>query len=37
MFMHPFAFLKRILPRGLYARSLIIIVTPMVLLQAIVD
>lgn len=36
MFMHPFAFLKRILPRGLYARSLIIIVTPMVLLQAIV-
>ncbi|MDE1172557.1 MAG: ATP-binding protein [Parvibaculaceae bacterium] len=34
--MSPFALLKRYLPQGLYGRSLIIIVTPMVLLQAIV-
>ncbi len=34
--MSPFAVLKRYLPQGLYGRSLIIIVTPMVLLQAIV-
>src|SRR5581483_7390293 len=33
---HPFRTIKRGLPRGLFGRSLIIIVTPMVLLQAIV-
>jgi two-component system osmolarity sensor histidine kinase EnvZ len=33
---HPFRALKRLLPRGLFARSLIIIVAPVVLLQAIV-
>jgi two-component system, OmpR family, osmolarity sensor histidine kinase EnvZ len=33
----PFRFLKRFLPRGLFWRSLIIIVTPMVLLQGVVS
>ncbi|MBG53244.1 MAG: two-component sensor histidine kinase [Alphaproteobacteria bacterium] len=33
---HPFLLLKRLMPRGLYGRSLIIIVAPIVLLQAIV-
>lgn len=33
---HPFRALKRILPRGLFGRSLIIIVAPVVILQAIV-
>ncbi|HWD29680.1 MAG TPA: ATP-binding protein [Rhizomicrobium sp.] len=33
----PFRFLKRYLPRGLFWRSLIIIVTPVVLLQAVVS
>src|SRR5436305_4872215 len=33
---HPFRSLKRLLPRGLFGRSLIIIVAPMVLLQGIV-
>jgi len=32
----PFAFLKRFMPRGLYGRSLIIIVAPMILLQLVV-
>jgi len=32
----PFQFLKNYLPRGLYGRSLMIIVAPMVLLQAVV-
>lgn len=36
MAFHPFRTIKRGLPRGLFGRSLIIIVTPMVLLQAIV-
>ncbi|MEQ9518065.1 MAG: ATP-binding protein [Parvibaculum sp.] len=34
--LHPFLLLKRLMPRGLYARSLIIIVAPIVLLQAVV-
>ncbi len=34
---HPFRLLKRIMPRGLYGRSLIIIVAPMVLLQVVVS
>ncbi|PKQ06677.1 MAG: two-component sensor histidine kinase [Alphaproteobacteria bacterium HGW-Alphaproteobacteria-12] len=34
--LHPFLFLKRAMPRGLYWRSLIIIVAPMVLLQFVV-
>lgn len=34
--LHPFLMLKRLMPRGLYARSLIIIVAPIVLLQAVV-
>ena len=33
---HPFRILKKLLPRGLYGRSLIIIVAPMVLLQVVV-
>ncbi len=33
---HPFRSLKRLLPRGLFGRSLIIIVAPMVILQGIV-
>jgi len=33
---HPFRALKRLLPRGLFGRSLIIIVTPVVILQGIV-
>ncbi len=33
---HPFGLLKRFMPRGLYGRSLIIIVAPMVLLQVVV-
>ncbi|MGQ0741385.1 MAG: ATP-binding protein [Alphaproteobacteria bacterium] len=33
---HPFRALKRVLPRGLFGRSLIIIVAPVVILQAIV-
>ena len=33
----PFRFLKRFLPRGLFWRSLLIIVTPMVLLQGVVS
>ena len=33
---HPFRSMKRVLPRGLFGRSLIIIVAPVVLLQAIV-
>ena len=36
MALHPFRAIKRGLPRGLFGRSLIIIVTPVVLLQAIV-
>jgi two-component system, OmpR family, osmolarity sensor histidine kinase EnvZ len=32
----PFQFLKRFMPRGLYGRSLIIIVAPMILLQIVV-
>ena len=34
---HPFRFIKRWLPRGLFGRSLIIIVAPVVLLQCIVS
>jgi two-component system osmolarity sensor histidine kinase EnvZ len=34
--LHPFRALRRILPRGLFGRSLIIIVAPMVLLQGVV-
>jgi len=34
--LHPLRALKRVLPRGLFGRSLIIIVAPMLLLQAIV-
>jgi two-component system osmolarity sensor histidine kinase EnvZ len=34
---HPFRFLKQFLPRGLFWRSLIIIVTPMILLQGVVS
>jgi two-component system osmolarity sensor histidine kinase EnvZ len=34
---HPFQFLKRWLPRGLFGRSLIIIVAPVVLLQCVVS
>jgi len=34
--LHPFRALKRFLPRGLFGRSLIIIVAPVVILQAIV-
>ncbi len=33
---HPFRALKRIMPRGLFGRSLIIIVAPVVILQGIV-
>ncbi|MBV8800606.1 MAG: HAMP domain-containing protein [Alphaproteobacteria bacterium] len=33
---HPFRAMKRLLPRGLFGRSLIIIVTPVVILQGIV-
>ena len=33
---HPGRFIKRFLPRGLFGRSLIIIVAPMVLLQGVV-
>src|ERR1041385_9562840 len=33
---HPFRALKRIMPRGRFGRSLIIIVTPVVILQGIV-
>ncbi len=33
--LHPFRALRRVLPRGLFGRSLIIIVTPIVLLQGI--
>ena len=33
---HPFRALRRILPRGLFGRSLIIIITPMLILQAVV-
>lgn len=33
---HPFQIMKRLMPRGLYGRSLIIIITPMVLLQFVV-
>ncbi len=36
MALHPFTFIKRAMPSGLYARSLIIIVAPMVLLQLVV-
>src|SRR5579862_824384 len=35
-FWNPFRQFKRILPRGLFGRSLLIIVTPMVILQGIV-
>src|SRR5437763_14436335 len=34
--LHPFRLLKRLLPRGLFGRSLIIIVAPVVILQGIV-
>src|SRR4051794_11178669 len=34
--LHPFRSLKRLMPRGLFGRSLIIIVTPVVILQGIV-
>ncbi len=34
--LHPFRSLKRIMPRGLFGRSLIIIVTPVVILQGVV-
>jgi two-component system osmolarity sensor histidine kinase EnvZ len=34
--LHPFRALKRLLPRGLFGRSLIIIVAPVVILQAVV-
>ncbi|MBN9568624.1 MAG: HAMP domain-containing protein [Alphaproteobacteria bacterium] len=34
---HPFRALKRLLPRGLFGRSLIIIVAPVVILQAIIS
>ncbi len=34
---HPFVFLRDWLPKGLYARSIIIIIAPVVLLQAIVS
>ena len=33
---HPFRSLKRLMPRGLFGRSLIIIVAPVVILQGIV-
>ncbi len=33
---HPFRLLKKLMPRGLYGRSLIIIVAPMILLQVVV-
>src|ERR1700759_2194770 len=33
----PFRFIKRFLPRGLFFRSLLIIVTPVVLLQGVVS
>jgi two-component system osmolarity sensor histidine kinase EnvZ len=35
--LHPFRFIKRWMPRGLFGRSLIIIVAPVVLLQCIVS
>ncbi|HEY5338059.1 MAG TPA: ATP-binding protein [Rhizomicrobium sp.] len=35
--LHPFRMLKRWMPRGLFGRSLIIIITPVVMLQAIVS
>src|ERR1700742_5192324 len=34
--LHPFRALRRILPRGLFGRSLLIIVLPIVLLQGVV-
>ena len=34
--LHPFRVLKRMMPRGLFARSLIIILAPMLILQAVV-
>src|SRR4051794_25122632 len=34
--LHPFRALRRLMPRGLFGRSLIIIVTPVVILQGIV-
>jgi len=34
--LHPLRALKRVLPRGLFGRSLIIIVAPMLILQAVV-
>src|ERR1700759_5234634 len=34
--LHPFRALKQVMPRGLFGRSLIIIVTPVVILQGIV-
>ena len=34
--LHPLRGLKRIMPRGLFGRSLMIIVIPMILLQAVV-
>src|SRR5215470_8488080 len=34
--LHPFRTLKRVMPRGLFGRSLIIIVTPVVILQGVV-
>src|SRR5215470_7254913 len=34
--LHPFRALKRLMPRGLFGRSLIIILAPMLILQAVV-
>ena len=34
--LHPFRALKRMMPRGLFGRSLIIILAPMLILQAVV-
>ena len=34
--LHPFRALKRLMPRGLFGRSLLIIITPMLILQAVV-
>ncbi len=34
--LHPFRWLKRLMPRGLFGRSLIIILAPMLILQAVV-
>ena len=35
--LHPFRALKRLMPRGLFGRSLIIILAPMLILQAVIS